>query len=200
MSLKLFFKNSSAQTPLHKAAINDNIDVARFLLEQGAFIDEIDNECRSPMLMAATRNNVNMVIFLIQQKCDVTLRDSKLNNLLHLLINNQTNAMFSKNREEVNLELVIEELIKREEVCDLINGQDIEGNTVLHYACKFGFCSYLEVFNKHGADLNIKNNSTQLCLHFAAKYGQTCAVLRCLSIENPQRFINQKDNRGKDLY
>jgi len=79
----------------------------------------------------------------------------------------------------------------------MLNAQDIDGCTVMHYACCFGLCDYLDVFTAHGADTNVKNNFTQSCLHFAAKYGQYCACQHILTLENWQRFINEKDNRGQ---
>ena len=53
-----------------------------------------------------------MVKFLIQQDCDVSSRDAKMNNLLHLLINNHNN-IFSEGQveeEEFKLELIMQEL------------------------------------------------------------------------------------------
>ncbi len=79
----------------------------------------------------------------------------------------------------------------------MINAQDIDGCTVLHYASRFDMCNYLEVFISHGADTNIKDNFTQSCLHFAAKYGKYSACQLILTLNNWQRFINEKDNRGQ---
>lgn len=114
VSVQLSSRNSSGQTPLHKAAISDNIPVATFLLDMGSDINAMDNEMRSPLLLAATRNNINMVTFLITQKCDITLRDMRMRNFLHLLINNQSNLITNnvKLREELNLEKVMDELKK----------------------------------------------------------------------------------------
>lgn len=86
----MFARNNTGQTPLHKAAISDNVDVAKYLLENGAFIDSQDNEKRTPLLLAASVHCLNMVRFLVNQNCDFRVKDKKKNTMLHLLINNHS--------------------------------------------------------------------------------------------------------------
>lgn len=79
----------------------------------------------------------------------------------------------------------------------MINGKDIDGCTVLHNACRFGFCNYIDLFVAHQADLSIKDNQTQSPLMFACKYGKYEVVKYLLSLENASKSINEKDNRGQ---
>ena len=87
----LFFEvlqsgDSMNMTPLHKAAMFDHIDVAKFLLKKGAYIDEIDKDKRTPMLLAATRNCVKMACFLLSEGASLKLKDLRQRNILHLII------------------------------------------------------------------------------------------------------------------
>ena len=113
--IKMFARNNTDQTPLHKAAISDNVNVAKFLLDNGAYIDSQDNEKRTPLLVAASANCSNMVRFLVNQNCDIQVKDKKMNTMLHLLINNQSTSSFRKAKtsidEEKNLRKVVSELI-----------------------------------------------------------------------------------------
>jgi transient receptor potential cation channel subfamily A member 1 len=95
----LHSQDNIQMTPLHKAAMFDHLDVAKYLLEKGAYIDALDKEKRSPMLLAATRNCIKVVCFFLSQGANVKLKDSKLRNLLHLIIDQE----FSSNVSNGNL-------------------------------------------------------------------------------------------------
>lgn len=121
----VFMQDSMQMTPLHKAAMFDHVEIAKYLIEKGAYIDSLDKEKRSPMLLAASRNCVKMVCYLISEGASIKLRDNKLRNLLHLVINQEYKNYSQNNSNESNfsigqyqsntitsLEKVICELIK----------------------------------------------------------------------------------------
>lgn len=79
---------------------------------------------------------------------------------------------------------------------ELLNQQDNEGCTLLHYASQIGCCSFMNLFMKHGAKITLKNNLKQSPLHFAAKYGRYSSCVQILKAENFKTFINEKDSQG----
>jgi len=86
--LEVINSHDAAQmTPLHKAAMFDHVDIANYLLDQGTYIDSLDKEKRSPLLLAAYRSCSRMMNLLIKRGANVHLKDSKSQNLLHLIVN-----------------------------------------------------------------------------------------------------------------
>ncbi|KAJ3099103.1 hypothetical protein HDU97_003482 [Phlyctochytrium planicorne] len=70
---------------LHWAAINDQLGIARLLLERGAEIDAVGGELMATPLQWAARNgHVQMVTFLLQRGASPTIKDNQGYNSLHL--------------------------------------------------------------------------------------------------------------------
>ena len=57
-------------------------------LLQGANINDLDNEGMSPLLLGAAKKAWVTVEVLLKNKSDVTIRDKKNRNILHLIIRN----------------------------------------------------------------------------------------------------------------
>ena len=55
---------------------------------QGAPLNDLDSDGMSPLLLAAAKKAWNTVEVLLISKADVTLRDKKNRNILHLVIRN----------------------------------------------------------------------------------------------------------------
>jgi transient receptor potential cation channel subfamily A protein 1 len=210
-------------TPLHKAVMFDYVEIIEYLLEKGAYIDALDKEKRSPLLLAASRNCINSVCYLLTKEASIKLKDSKLRNLLHLLIDmessssslmthhltsssssNQDDPKYNKQKQSSiyktisidSLERIVRNLIKMNNYIDLLNERDIEGCTPMHYAIRLGFANCLKLFISYGSNISIKNKEKQSGLHFAARYGRYASCLQLLSSPNYKNHINEKDNNG----
>jgi hypothetical protein len=66
----------SGQTPLHIAAFNDRIDVAKLLLANNADINAKAKNGSTPLHLAAAKGNKDMVEFLLSNKADVNAVDN----------------------------------------------------------------------------------------------------------------------------
>ena len=62
--------------------------VLRSICRQGADPNAIDNDSLTPLLLAATKKAWNAVDLLLQRKPDLTKRDTRGRNILHLMIMN----------------------------------------------------------------------------------------------------------------
>lgn len=69
---------------LHVAVYNDNEDLLRFLLANGAAVDAVTQQGQStPLHDAAAQGNYNMARILLEHGADVNYRDDFLNTPLH---------------------------------------------------------------------------------------------------------------------
>jgi transient receptor potential cation channel subfamily A protein 1 len=193
-------------TPLHKAAMFDHMDIAKFLIDKGSYIDSLDKEKRSPLLLAASRNCINCVCFFLGMDANIKLKDAKLRNILHLIIDLESCAVQNDLNEKTislhravnlaSLERIVFELLKRANYMELLNERDIEGCTAMHYASRLGYVHCLRLLISHGCNMAIKNKDKQSALHFAARYGRFASCMQLLNSDNYKNYINEKDGLG----
>ncbi len=193
-------------TPLHKAAMFDHVDIAKFLLDKGSYIDSLDKEKRSPLLLAASRNCINCVCYFLAEEASISVKDAKMRNLLHLIIDLESCAVQNDLNEKstsmyrainmASLERIVYELVKRSNYMDLLNERDVKGCTAMHYASRLGYVHCLKLLIAQGGNMAIKNKDKQSVMHFAAKYGRFASCLQLLNSENYKNYINEKDGQG----
>ena len=61
----------------------DNVEIVKFLIDNGAQISVLDNEKRTPLMLGAKLGNVKCVELLLSHSCDIDQVDSHGNTALH---------------------------------------------------------------------------------------------------------------------
>ncbi|XP_075228695.1 transient receptor potential cation channel A1 [Lycorma delicatula] len=175
-------------TPLHCAAMFDRAEIVRYLISEGADINALDKERRSPLLLAASRGGWRTVLALIHLKANIHLKDSNHRNILHLVVMNGG-----------RLDDFASAVIKaqsEEHLRELLNEKDNMGCSPLHFASREGHIRSLENLITLGACINLKNNNNESPLHFAARYGRYHTVKQLLDSEKGSFIINETDGEG----
>uniref|UniRef100_A0A671XYY8 Transient receptor potential cation channel, subfamily A, member 1b n=1 Tax=Sparus aurata TaxID=8175 RepID=A0A671XYY8_SPAAU len=174
------------QTPLHRATIFDHTELAEYLISLGADLNCIDCKGNSPLLLATSCGAWRTVTLLLSKGANVNVRDRCGCNFLHLAI-----------LQPKGLKNITEEVLQ---VCDsaLLNCEDNEGCTPLHYACRLGI--HDSVKNMLGLSgqvgLACKSKDKKSALHFAAQYGRINTCQRLLETITDSRLLNEGDERG----
>ncbi|KAI5616928.1 transient receptor potential cation channel, subfamily A, member 1a, partial [Silurus asotus] len=184
------------QTPLHKAAIFDHYDLVEYLISQlasllavpmfqGADIDFTDCKGHSPLLLATSCGAWRSVNLLLSHGADLTVKDKAGCNFLHLAI-----------LQPRGLKNLPAEVLQKESARDLLNDEDAEGCTPLHYACRLGIPD--SVKNMLGLEVSLDQKSKQKksALHFAAEYGRINTCHRLLETMTDTRLLNEGDEKG----
>jgi transient receptor potential cation channel subfamily A protein 1 len=86
----LKMQDAHLMTPLHKASMFDHVEIVEYLINNGADINALDKEKRSPILLAASRNCVKVVCYLLTADANIRLKDLQLRNFLHHIVSHTT--------------------------------------------------------------------------------------------------------------
>lgn len=149
-------------TPLHWAAYNNNLEMVKYLVEQGAEVNAKNNCGVTPLHFAALNNNLEMVKYLVDKKAEVNAKDKKCGMTpLHWAA--------SENNPEV-----VKYLIQKKAT---VNLQDNNGKTALHWAAQKGQLKPIEILVCNGAQIDASLAPlSQSPLHLAAINGQLTAM------------------------
>ncbi|XP_015600034.1 transient receptor potential cation channel subfamily A member 1 isoform X2 [Cephus cinctus] len=172
--------------PLHCAAMFDHPEIVEYLILEGADMNALDKERRSPLLLAAARSGWRTVHCLIRLGANIHLKDVNRRNVLHLVVMNGGRLEeFAAEVNKCKVSLLL-----------LLNEKDETGCSPLHYASREGHIRSLENLIKLGACINLKNNNNESPLHFAARYGRYNTVRQLLDSEKGTFIINESNGEG----
>lgn len=142
--------DAQKMTPLHCAAMFDHPEIVKYLIAEGADINALDREHRSPLLLAASRAAWKTVMTLIDSGAQINIKDANARNVLHLVIMNGgrlrefADAVSRDKKDQKQHE---------EEIKKLLNEKDNSGCSALHYASREGnfslaqyLCFILSIF------------------------------------------------------
>ncbi|XP_076837477.1 transient receptor potential cation channel subfamily A member 1a isoform X2 [Brachyhypopomus gauderio] len=178
--------DGARQTPLHKASIFDHYELAEYLLSQGADIDFMDYKGHSPLLLATSCGAWRTVNVLLSHGANLKLKDRAGCNFLHLVI-----------LQPGGLRNLPAEVLQHEAVKELLNDEDSEGCTPLHYACRLGIPDSVKNMLGLEVSLDQKSKEKKSALHFAAEYGRINTCKRLLETMTDTRLLNEGDERGR---
>ncbi|KAJ6640634.1 Transient receptor potential cation channel subfamily A member 1, partial [Pseudolycoriella hygida] len=180
--------DAQKMTPLHCASMFDHPDISEYLVAEGADINTLDKERRSPLLLAASRGGWKTVHLLIRLGANISIKDVNSRNVLHLVIMN--GGRLDEFADEVS------KAQSKSLLLQLLNEKDHTGCSPLHYASREGHIRSLENLIRLGACINLKNNNNESPLHFAARYGRFNTVRQLLDSEKGTFIINESDGEG----
>uniref|UniRef100_A0A8C5MP51 Transient receptor potential cation channel subfamily A member 1 n=1 Tax=Leptobrachium leishanense TaxID=445787 RepID=A0A8C5MP51_9ANUR len=173
------------ETPLHKSALFDHVDLAEYLISMGANIDTMDNEMRTPLLLATSCSAWNTVNLLLAKGANVKLTDNFGRNFLHLTV-----------LQPGGLKNINSEFLQMENIKLLVSDEDSEGCTPLHYACRHGVPNSVNNLLGLNVSLYSKSKNKRSALHFAACYGRINTCQRLLRFVTDARLLNDADEKG----
>nr|XP_022323665.1 palmitoyltransferase ZDHHC17-like isoform X2 [Crassostrea virginica] len=194
---------------LHWAAINNRLDIVRYLIGKGAIVDKFGGDLDSTPLHWATRQgHLSMVVLLLGYGADPTLRDGQGFSCIHLasqfghtaivayLIakggdvdmvdrNGMTPLMYSAYRvfgyDPTRLLITMG--------ADINKQDKVNGNTPLHFACQTGNTCVVKILFDKKADLNFLNGKGQTAMDAAAEFKHANIV---------KRLRQERADRGLD--
>ncbi|KAA0194613.1 hypothetical protein FBUS_08899, partial [Fasciolopsis buskii] len=151
-------KTTKGETALHYAALESNLLITRLLISRGAQVDEIDDQCQTPLFKAIRGGHLDVVRVLLKEGASVNHIDCGSQTPLILaaklgkvdicdeLLNNgadcfqqdsyHNNALFCAIMNKHHA--VVERLILTDRGFELLQTKDVAENSPLHVAVRTG--------------------------------------------------------------
>ena len=179
-------KTGEGLTALHFTAYKGNIELSKFLIENGASVTAVTDLGKNVIHLSAEGNQPSaMIYFLYKEKFDVYTGDDNGSSALHW-------ACYSGAEESVNF------LIGLNAFLDV---QDKEKLTPLHLATFYNREKIVIKLLQNGADKNLKNSRGELPIDIARKknFNNLVEILRdkdynpLCTLEPPLEYINPSD-------
>jgi ankyrin repeat protein len=157
-------ENSDGDSPLYIAVQEENMDIAKYLIDNGADVNHINTrEVWSILHLACHLKNLEMVKLLLDNDADIELTTNTGATPLYLIC--ETGA-----HSEVTFDIIYDLLEAAEELGvedEYINKKEEHGYFPLYIACKEGDNDIVELLLKRGANIEEKNEQGQTALMIA---------------------------------
>ncbi|KAF1556699.1 Protein phosphatase 1 regulatory subunit 12B, partial [Eudyptes schlegeli] len=173
-----------------QACIDENLDMVKFLVENGANVNQQDNEGWTPLHAVASCGYLNIAEYLISHGANVAAVNSEGEVPSDIA---EEAAMKDLLLEQVKKQGVDLDLARKEEEQQMLQDarqwlnsgriEDIKqprtGATALHVAAAKGYSEVMRLLIQAGFNLNVQDNDGWTPLHAAAHWGvkEACSVL-----------------------
>ena len=182
------YTSSLNLTPLLVASHENHLEIVKYLVECGADVNYVDRNNSSALIWACRNNNRSMVMYLISNHADMSILDSITGeSALHILCKND---MIETMEDIIDLPRSILRNL------DLKTVNEINGNSLLHYAVKAKSYKMAALLVHQGVDVNMCNECDDMNspLHYACMNGLTHTAELLLS---NQAAVNVANQRGE---
>ena len=173
------YQDEEGITPLHWAAINNQYDICKYLVEQGADVNAKGGESSATAVMwASQRCHFYIVNLLLQNGADPLLTDGQGYNILHLAtIDGNTLLLILLLQQNIPVDI-----------------PDPQGHTSLMWAGYKGWPACVDLLLKWGASVNATDDNGYTPLHWALVKGSKACLDKIVEY-GADRFA--KTNEGK---
>eukprot|EP00051_Salpingoeca_urceolata_P003403 m.57452 g.57452 ORF g.57452 m.57452 type:complete len:637 (+) comp12744_c0_seq1:356-2266(+) len=197
-------------TALHRAAVENNLNVARVLVERGADVNAKDADCWTPLHSAASAGNWRLANFLIKSGASVTAVNADGDLPLDLAAEAKVENVLKRELETLGFEEPekLEEIRKAlptKMLSDVqqtatqggdLNKQDEHGATLLHIAVCNGYQEVVTfLLAQKSINLSIKDKEGNTPLHLASFFTQYEIALQLVTKGadlTARNYLNQK--------
>lgn len=153
-------KTHDSRIYLHWAGYAGNVEVVKYLLDQGSSVTALDSHRYTPLAFAANAGQKDPALYEAYEKYGVTLANEKNDHGANLLL---MAAASLKNEEELNFFL---------SKGLALDSKDEDGNGIFNYASKKGNIDFLKLLIEKGVDYKTLNNQGGNAFLFASQGGR----------------------------
>nr|XP_020034854.1 protein phosphatase 1 regulatory subunit 12C isoform X4 [Castor canadensis] len=182
--------NADGISALHQACIDENLEVVRFLVEQGATVNQADNEGWTPLHVAASCGYLDIARYLLSHGANIAAVNSDGDLPLDLAESDAMEGLLKAEIAQRGVDVEAakraeEELLLHDTRCWLNGGAMPEarhprtGASALHVAAAKGYIEVMRLLLQAGYDPELRDGDGWTPLHAAAHWGveDACRLL-----------------------
>lgn len=174
-------RNKMKATLLYRAANRNQLDIVKYLIQEGANVNLKDTNGRGPLFAAVLGNSEDVIRFLIGNKCRTHDLDKDDCSLMHAAAS-VGNFNIIKLLQKLNLS---------------VTAKSKDTSTPLHYAVENGHVDCVNYLMEQTSKIFTQNSRTETLFHMAAKSGS----VDLLKLLHKKKFpINDPSNLGTALH
>ena len=204
-------RHTFGNTPLHLAAIIENISLVRFIAKSECDASSVNCNGDTALHIACKKQNLELIKAVAEINGDVLVFfNTSLDTPLHItcrlgnaiILNNMLKhcEVFSLNRKELKSLIHVACEYDHTHIVTLllemkidINGRDKNGDTPLHIACKAGNLNTCKLLLDRHCEIDLLNDNGDTALHLVCRHGNNRVYEEVL---NRGSDINAKNNDG----
>ena len=175
-------EKNNLETPLHLVSLNNNHELVKLLLENGADIDPKDNQGKTPLHYASWKNSKEALILLLRNGADISVEDETSERpLYYATLNDSKNA---------------QDLLQQTQIADRLLLTAITANNPTKVKRAIKKFENLELKDRIKS-LNDKENYAHLVINGEGNSEQKITILKLLL--NLEIDISKTDANGDNL-
>jgi len=171
------YKDKSGKTPLHHSASYGQMEIAKYLVSNGADINVKDNIGDTPLQIAAYEGHKDLVVFLVSKGADVNTVNSYGACPIH-------NAILGNNSD------IVKYLVSSGAY---VNLRKKFSDAPIHEATKLGKLDLIQFLVSNRGDINIKGQFDYTPLHYAVE-NEKLEIVKYLVSQGSN--VNDRDTYG----
>jgi ankyrin repeat protein len=165
---------------LHRAVDNASVELTKFALEHGTYVDTANGDGMTPLLLAAKDSHVQIMELLLDEGADCDANSKTNRTALHWA---------AENGDFGALQLLLSHIPSTIDA-----NEGMWGQTPLIRAARYGNTSAVRQLLTHGANPNIQDNRGDAAIYRAVRYNHVL-VVRILLLSGARADI--QNNKGR---
>ncbi|CAF3574213.1 unnamed protein product, partial [Rotaria sordida] len=196
-------ESNSDNTALHVACKHNNMNIARYCLDNGAYVDSLNKDGNTPLFCAAERFANSCAKLLLEYGADITIVNNRKKTIRESCISDEFQQTVTDvstfiasvvpaltNGDKEILDRVICDHVEERYTLSSLNSRFVNGSTLIHTACYFNNLASVKRLLRLGVNPDVRDYQGKTPLH----HTQDIKIIKLLVESNAD--INAIDNDG----
>lgn len=197
VSMNAKIQTCYTDTILHSAATNGNLDIARFYVDSGQYLNAENGFRNTPLHCAITAQQEDIIDILVDKGLDLSIQNIDGDTTLHLAVRAEMENLVTR---IVAMSIKNTPTTATEEMLPYINLQNKDGDTALHIAVRQNNHAIVEtLLGCADLKLDVQNNELETVLHISQKLDKVVKTKMVkLAIEKESENHVSELNQSRD--
>ncbi|RCK74497.1 MAG: hypothetical protein IGBAC_1445 [Ignavibacteriae bacterium] len=182
--MNLLIKDKNGMSPLHIATFRGNIEIVKYLVENGALVDSRDDINLTPFHIAVQEGYREIIEYFISKKVDTKIRTK----------DGKTAFLLACEQKRKDIVYYLLDLMDRKVIANTIDEEDQFKNNLLHLGAALNDIDLIKIGIKYKLDIDDQNIYGNTPLHIAVVNADTNLIKLLLDYKADLNIQNEDGN------